>query len=131
MRRSMRRAMPERRRFRDEAAQEGDALDYLGNALETEEKEADRDEQPDRPAQQAAGIAGYFVPRVGLYEKRPRQPHDDQRHWQQKEETAEEIYPALRTPRQPPGDDVDADMLVAPQRIAGTQQEDGGEEIPL
>src|SRR6267378_829784 len=127
----MRRAMPERRRLRDEAAQKGDALDHLGNPLQTEQEEADRNEQPDGPAQQAAGIPGNFVPRVGLDEKRPRQIHDDERHRQQEEETAEEVYPALRSPRQASGDDVDADMLVAPQRIAGAQQKDGGEEIPL
>ena len=100
----MGRGMPERRRFRDEAAQEGDAFDHLGNALEAEKKEADRDEQPGGPAQQPAGIAGNLMPHVGFDEDRPGQPHDDERHRQQEEEAAEKVDPRLRPPRQPAGD---------------------------
>ena len=33
--------------------------------------------------------------------------------------------------RQPAGDDVDADMLVAQQRVAGAEQEHRREQIPL
>src|SRR5258708_1437997 len=123
--------MAHRGRLRNKASQECDPLDDLGYALQAEKEEPDRDEQPDRPAQQPTSVARNLVPVEGLHEHRPRQIHDDERHRQQEEETAEEVYPALRSPRQPPSDDVDADMLVAPQRVAGAQQEDGGEEIPL
>ena len=69
--------------------------------------------------------------RVGADEHRPREIHEQDRHWQQEEERAEDVDPRLRLHRQSPGDDIDAHVLVTQQRIARTEQEDGGEEVPL
>ena len=69
--------------------------------------------------------------RVGSDEHRPRQVQEDEGHRQQEEERAEDVDPRLRLHRQPPGDDVDAYVLVTQQRVARTEQEDRGEEVPL
>ena len=64
-------------------------------------------------------------------EHRPRQVQEDDGHRQEEEERAEDVDPRLRLHRQSPGDDIDAHVLVAQQRIARTEQEDRGEEVPL
>src|SRR4051794_19175916 len=48
-------------RGRLHAAQQGDALDEFGEALQGQQREADRQQDLDRPAQQAAGIRAAFL----------------------------------------------------------------------
>ena len=73
----------------------------------------------------------YFVEPVGIDEDRPRQRHDDDRHRQQKEDAADHVDPGAQARRQLPEDDVDPDMLVVQQRVAGGQQEHRREQVPL
>ena len=102
-------------------AQEGDALDQLGEPLQDQQEEADRHHEPRRPEDQAAGVGRHLVPLVGVDEHRPRQPHDQDRHRQQEEQRAEDVDPGLRARRQAAGDDVDAHVLVVQQRVAGAE----------
>src|SRR6266849_1671969 len=71
------------------------------------------------------------MPGPGFNEDRPGQVSNDERHRQQEKETTEQVDPALRPSRQASGDDVDADMLVAPERIAGAQKKNRREKVPL
>ena len=68
---------------------------------------------------------------LGVDEQRPRQPHDQNRHREKKEDRAEDVDPAARAWRQPAGDDVDAHVLVVQQRVAGAEEEDRREQVPL
>src|SRR3546814_7617138 len=58
-------------------------------------------------------------------------PNDDGRHRYKEQHAADNIDPGLGPFGQPAGDDVDADMLVAQQRVAGAEQENRREEVPL
>src|SRR5437868_12254710 len=52
-------------------------LDQLGDALQAQKKEADRQKYLDRPAQQTAGIAGNFAVRPRVVEDGPREVRED------------------------------------------------------
>ena len=70
--------------------------------------------------------------RQAFDEDRPGQPHDDDRHRQQEEDACRRCRsrPAARRDSVR-GDDVDADVLVVQQRVAGAEQEHRREQVPL
>ena len=64
-------------------------------------------------------------------QQRPRQPAIMIGHREQEEDDAEDVDPVLRARGQAARDDVDAHVLVAQQRVAGAEQEDRREQVPL
>ena len=115
----------------DEAAQEGEALDQLRDALQPEQQEADRQQREHRPAHQAAGVVRHLVHVVGPHDERHREVDDDDDEGQQECADADDVDPDLGALAEAAGDDVDLHVLLAQQRVAGGQQEDRGEEVPL
>src|SRR5437588_9374924 len=115
----------------DQASKESDALDQLRDALRDQQEESDRYQQPRGPDDEATGIGGDLVALICIDEHGPREPHEENRHRQQEKQRAQNVDPCLRALRQPARDDVDAHMLVAQQRVAGEEQEDRREEVPL
>ena len=56
---------------RQVAAQDGDALDQFGEALQRQQREADRQEYLGRPQKQAAGVSGEIICRCERNEVLP------------------------------------------------------------
>jgi hypothetical protein len=102
-----------------------------GDALQRHQQEADRKDQLDRPAQQAAGVGGMFVDVEGLHEERPAQPGQDDAGRQQEDEGAEDVDPELTAAAQRHVEEIDPHMLVALERIGGAEHDDHREHVPL
>ena len=96
-----------------------------------EQDEAGRDQGPDRPADQAVGVARRLAAGEFVRHDRPGVPDGDDAEGQQEEQGAEDLDPDLGAARPAAVEDVDLDMLALQQRVARGQQEDGGEQVPL
>jgi len=59
-------------RIRDQPLEERDALDQFGQALDHEQEESDRHQQPRRPDEQAAGVRRDLMPLVSAGRTRAR-----------------------------------------------------------
>ena len=109
-----------------------DALDELRDALQRHQREADRQQQLDRPADQAAGIRGGLVDVPGIHEPRPGEVDEDHADRQQEQQAAENVDPDARCARRPCRiDQVDPHMLVDLERIGAAQQHHAREHVPL
>ena len=115
----------------DLAPQRGDALDHLGDALQRQHHEAGRNHEFDRPADQAAGIAGHFADRIGLMEERPRQIAEQQAGRDQEEQRADQIEPELAALGEEQIEDFDPDMLVALEGVGRAEHHQDREHVPL
>ena len=60
--------------FRAHAAQVGDALQDLGEPLQTQESEGDGDAELERPAREAAGVGGLLPDRERVRDEVPADP---------------------------------------------------------
>ena len=93
--------------------------------------EAGRNDELDRPADQAAGIAGHLADRVGLIEERPGQIGEQQAGRDQEEQRADQVEPELAAFGDHEIEDFDANMLVALEGVGGAEHHQDREHVPL
>src|SRR3974390_2986531 len=98
-------------------------LDELGDALERHEQEADRKDELDGPADEAAGIGRHLVNAPGIDEPWPGEIDEDQADREQKEQATEDVDPDAHALGHGRIDEVDPYMLVHLERIRPPQQD--------
>src|SRR5690349_7393714 len=83
-------------RIRNEAAHHGGALHQLGNALEEEQREADRHQRLGGPLRQAAGAEGLLADPPRSEEERNAEPDHDDRQREKEERVADQVDPVAQ-----------------------------------
>jgi hypothetical protein len=118
-------------RVLDQAHQEGDALDQFGDALQRQQTEAHGHQGIDRPADQAAGVAGGLARLIGLRHQRQDQVDHHQAEGQEEDDDADGLDGDLGALGEAAEHHVDLHVFLAQQRVARGQQEDAGKQVPL
>src|SRR5262245_15287554 len=107
-------------------------LDGLGDALDHQEEESRDDHRLEQPAKrEPAGIGRALPHRPRGPDERPGRVDDQQTGGEEEQPEQKEIEPRLATRRELRVHDVDADVLVVQERVAGREQVEGAEEVPL
>ena len=92
---------------------------------------AERQQREHRPADQAAGVRRHLARHVGPGDDRPGEVDDDDDEGEEEQADAEDVDPDLRSLREAAQDDVDPNVVLAHQRVAGGEQEHRREQVPL
>src|SRR5690606_27059165 len=113
------------------ALQEADALDQMRQGSEDEQDKAHGHQQLHRPPYEAARVGRHLAADERVDEHGYAHPQHQAADRQQEEQHAEDLDLDLGAFRELGGQYVDPNVLVVEQGIAGGQQENGSEQIPL
>ena len=105
--------------------------DQLGNPLQHHQREAERQDELNRPADEAAGVGRFLAEPPRFDEPGPGEINEDHADRQEKQHAANDVDPDARALRYHPVDQVDADVLVHFERVGAAEQDHAGEHVPL
>jgi len=114
-----------------QAADDGDALDQLGNRLGKQQCESERDERFGGPLGQAAGVGRLLIDGKRPVEEGDTGYNHNDRQRQQKKSVAGNLDRVAQPAWQLVVYDVDADVFVVAQRPGCAQQKHQAEQHPL
>src|SRR5215207_1757536 len=113
------------------ALEGGDALDQLGDALQPEQREAERQRQLDGPENQPASVVGDLADLEGAHEEWGAQIREIQARRNQEDDKADGVDPQPRPVGDGRVDEIDAHVPVLPQGVGRPEEDEGAEQVPL
>ena len=113
------------------ASERRNALGKFGKALNKEQCETSGEQSLRGPQDQPARVHRQFIRLERIEEERPSQIGEVGHHREQKDREAEDVDPQPRPVRDPRIQQINADVLVKPQRLRCPEKHDAAEHVPL